>query len=133
MKGSRSNNADMGLCMDQVRDLPGYCSGILLNGQLREYFFKGREFHKRAKIFNGIIGNNAPAMKNHYSIADAFHRIQLVGTEENRLAAGRQFLDEATEDQRGAHVKAGEWLIQQDEFRVVKQGGNEQDLLPHTF
>ena len=72
-------------------------------------------------------------MEDDDARADALDGVEFVGAEENDLAAGGEFLDEAAEDESGADVEAGEGFVEENEVGIVEEGGADEDLLAHAL
>ena len=72
-------------------------------------------------------------MQNHYPRRHAFHCFEFMRTEEDRLAARRQFLNQTPQDQARPHIEARERLVEQDQFGIVQESRRQQHLLPHAL
>ena len=106
---------------NQVYDLARNFGRILLNSQLRKNVFQRGQRHQRPQTLDGIVGDNLAAMQNDNARADAFNRLEFVGAQQHHLAASGHFLQQISEDERGAHVETGKRLVQKDEVGVVQQ------------
>ena len=87
----------------------------------------------RSQAFERAVGDQVPLVNDHHAVADLLHHVQHVGAVEHRFSLGGQGGEEVLDQDRGVDVQPRERLIQQDQVRVVQQGGRDQDLLPHAL
>src|ERR1700722_20889304 len=66
-------------------------------------------------------------------VAEFFDLIHAVGGEEDGAALFAK-VDEGVHEKDGVDwIQAAEWLVHDDEFRLVEEGGDELDLLLHAL
>ena len=61
------------------------------------------------------------------------NHFQHVRTIEDRTALLAQSLDQILQHQGGGYVEAGKRLIEDENFGIVHERGDEQDTLPHSL
>lgn len=121
------------LCCNDVEDAVGDCVGILRVGELGEDAFKGGLRHVVAEVGDGIVGDDLSLAKDEHRVGYFLDDLQDVGGVEDHFAAGGEGVEEGTEDHRGVDVESGEGLVEDQEFRVVQKGGEEENFLAHSL
>jgi hypothetical protein len=87
----------------------------------------------RLERFGGAIGDQRAFVDDEDAVADALDDIEHVGAVEDGFAVGGQGGEQVFDEDGGIDIEAGEGLIEEDDVRVVEQGGGDQDFLPHAF
>ena len=61
------------------------------------------------------------------------HDFEHVGAVEDHFAARGEGVEQAAQDHGGVDVEAAEGLVEDEQFGIVQQGGEEEDFLAHAF
>src|ERR1035437_2797335 len=102
-------------------------------GEVAKNVLQGVFMGGRLERFGGAVGDQGAFVDDEDAVADALHDIQDMGTVQYGLAGGGERGEQVFDEDGGIHVETGEGFIEQDDVRVVQQGGGDQDLLPHAF
>jgi hypothetical protein len=85
------------------------------------------EFLRRAFREQFALGDDGDA------IAHAFDDIEHMGAVHDRLAFAGEGFEQGLEADSGIRIEAIERFVEQHHFRIVQQGGGDDDLAPHAF
>jgi hypothetical protein len=100
---------------------------------LREDAFEGGLRQQVAQLRDGIVGDYAAFVQDQDVVGDFLYDFENVGAVEDHFAPAGERLEKAAEYERGVDVEAGERFIEDEDFRIVYKGPEEEDFLPHPF
>src|ERR1035438_2321953 len=107
--------------------------GILVVGELGEDAFEGRFGHDFAQAGDGIVGHHAAFPQYEDGVGHLLHNFEDVGAVEDHLPARGEGVEQAAQDHGGVDVEAGEGFVEDEQFGVVEERGEEEDLLAHAL
>ena len=131
-QGVRPTNTASGVIHD-VEDAIRHIVAIVYLGQLREDAFQRGLAHEFAKAFNRVVRHHLARAQDQDRGADLFNDLKDVGTIKDDFPLAGQGAQQGAQHQPAGHVQAGERLVQDEDIRVVQQGGGEQNLLAHAL
>ena len=87
-------------------------------------------------VLNGssaVVSDDVAFAQDQQMGAHLLHHLQHVRTIEDRPALLAQCLDQVLQHQRRSYVEPEKRLIENENFGIVHERGNEQDTLPHSL
>ena len=117
----------------QLNHLGGDVGGILLDSQLREDGFQVRRSAQGTQLRRRIVRHHPPFVQNDDARTDPLDSVEFMRAEQYQLPCRGQPLNQISQYQRGSHVEAREWFIEQQHVRVVQKRRGEKHLLPHAL
>ena len=89
-------------------------------------------FDPGAKLFERTLGDELAAVNDGDVGAEALDDLEHVGGEKDGRAAGDHALQHGFEGACGDGIDAFEWLVEEEDFRTVDDGGGEGEFLLHA-
>lgn len=86
-----------------------------------------------ADIFGRALNDRLAFVNYEYAGADAFHHLEDMRAEQNRLALCRQLLKQFLEDHGCIGIQPIERLFEEEHIRFVDQRGRDEHLLLHAL
>ena len=106
-----------------IDDPVGGQARILVDDQLAEDLGQRGEVHEGPQVGHGIVGHDAPLMKDDDPRADLFGDFEHMGGIDDDLVLPGQPLDQVPDDEPRRHVQAGEGLVQQEDIGIMEESG----------
>ena len=95
--------------------------------------FEGGFGHDFAEAGDGIVGDDAAFAQDEDGVRHLLDDFEDVGAVEDHALPGGEGMQQTAEDHGGVDVEAGEGFVEDEEFGVVEQGGEQENLLAHAL